>query len=662
MSYKIFKLTDHPVVDFAAAELKKYLRMMMPEAGDISLARTTDKNMQKTGYVLGLLQDFGLDTSEARDLSLDDIIHIDTTDCAGVIAGSNPRSVLLATYRFLQQNGCRWLYPGIDGEYIPVKAVDAVFYHKMADARYRGQCNEGAESQQCMLETIDFTPKIGMNVYMIEFDNPFTYYNDYYNHRGNTVNRRAEPVSYDTVKQWKRQCECEIEKRGLQFHDMGHGWTAEPFGISSIEGWKKVPEESIPEQTRQYLAYRKGGSAVASRRFCGGVPLNTNICMSNPAARALVVKGVADYAEAHTNVDYTHVWLADACNNHCECEACREKRPADWYVIMMNELDEELTARKCDARIAFISYVDTMWAPEKECIKNPDRFALLFAPIARKYLTSLDLEGKKGSTMPYERNQLRMPKTIEDCYAYLTDWRRTWKGTVFCYEYHFWINQYFDLGSMYFARRISEDIKSMVRAGIEGLIEDGSQRSFFPNGFSYYVYGHTLFDLGTDVDELAADYFAHAYGKHAEYVKHYLTSVTELFEFAYMKGEKSTDPATHGKFYDPARVSRMQEIIALCEGAKKYFEENYQMPHRVQTVSMQLLIHHAEYCIGIAKAMIPKCQADHEGAKQLYDAFFDEFGKRELEIERYFDHFLARISFKKIFEEQFQNSITQIIG
>ena len=129
-----------------------------------------------------------------------------------------------------------------------------------------------------------------------------------------------------------------------------------------------------------------------------------------------------------------------------------------------------------------------------------------------------------------------------------------------------------------------------------------------------------------------------------------------------MKGEKSTDRATHGKFYDPARIPRMQEIIALCEGAKKYFEENYQMPHRVQIVSMQLLIHHAEYCIGIARAMIPKCQADHEGAKQLYDAFFDEFGKRELEIERYFDHFLARISFKKIFEEQFQNSITQIIG
>ena len=180
MTYKIYKLTDHAVVDFAAEELKKYLRMMMPECGDIAISRTGAK--ANDGFVLGLMQDLGLDTSEAADVELDDIIHIDTDEKSGVIAGSNPRSVLLAVYRFLQENGCRWLFPGIDGEYIPIKAVAGVQYHKMADCRYRGQCNEGAESQQCMIETIDFTPKIGMNVYMLEFDNPRTYYDSYYNH------------------------------------------------------------------------------------------------------------------------------------------------------------------------------------------------------------------------------------------------------------------------------------------------------------------------------------------------------------------------------------------------------------------------------------------------------------------------------------------------
>ena len=114
MPYKIYKLTDHAVVDFAAEELKKYLRMMMPECGDIAISRTTVQ--ENDGFTLGLMQDFGLDVSEAADVELDDILHIDTDARGGVIAGSNPRSVLLAAYRFLQENGCRWLFPGIDGE------------------------------------------------------------------------------------------------------------------------------------------------------------------------------------------------------------------------------------------------------------------------------------------------------------------------------------------------------------------------------------------------------------------------------------------------------------------------------------------------------------------------------------------------------------------
>jgi len=64
----------------------------------------------------------------------------------------------------------------------------------MADCRYRGQCNEGAESQQAMLETIDFSPKIGLNVYMLEFDVPKIYYDWYYDHKYNS-RREPEPVS-----------------------------------------------------------------------------------------------------------------------------------------------------------------------------------------------------------------------------------------------------------------------------------------------------------------------------------------------------------------------------------------------------------------------------------------------------------------------------------
>ena len=157
----IKKLRADHVIDFAAEELKKYLRMMMPRCGEIAIEYAPDAT---DGFRLGLLEDFNL-PCEAEDVVLDDIVHIDTDLEGGILAGSNPRSVLFAVYRYLRLNGCRWLYPGIDGEHIPMQNIQPQQYHKLADHRFRGHCNEGAESQTCMLETIDFFAKQELNVY-----------------------------------------------------------------------------------------------------------------------------------------------------------------------------------------------------------------------------------------------------------------------------------------------------------------------------------------------------------------------------------------------------------------------------------------------------------------------------------------------------------------
>jgi len=71
----IKKLRADHVIDFAAEELKKYLRMMMPEGCDVSIIY--DPNAVD-GFRLGLLDDFAL-PNEAEVPVLDDVIHIDTT-------------------------------------------------------------------------------------------------------------------------------------------------------------------------------------------------------------------------------------------------------------------------------------------------------------------------------------------------------------------------------------------------------------------------------------------------------------------------------------------------------------------------------------------------------------------------------------------------------
>lgn len=640
--YNIYKITSNPVVDFAAEELKRYLRMMMPRCGEIPIAYKPDA---RDGFRLGLMADFGLDTSEAEDIELDDIAHIDADENGGIIAGDNPRSILLAVYKYLTINGCRWLYPGVDGEFIPVKAIEPVKYHKLADCRYRGQCNEGAESQQAMLETIDWTPKVGMNVYMLEFDIPTVYYNWYYEHRHNTANREPEPVSADTVLQWKRACETEMAKRGLQFHDMGHGWTVDAFGIDSKGGWSAQGGHKVPEEAVQYLAQVNG-----ERKLFMDIPLNTNFCMSNPEARRIVTDCVCDYAELNHNVDYLHVWLADNQKNQCECDECRKKTPSDWYVVLLNDIDAELTRRGLNTRIGVAVYSETAYEPTCEYINNPKRFFMILGAITRSYTYSIPKDPQAELT-PFVLNVSGRLDTMEEHMVRLKLWKNFVPSPAIAYEYHFWKHQFYAPGVLSFAKRIYEDVLSYRDNGLDGMIEDGSQRSFFPNGLTYYVYANTLFDTSVSFDELVKDYFDHAYGAAGETVMEFLKRIDELMPQSYIEARHSK----HRKgdvHYRPEMEQQLLSVEPLTYAFAEQLEQFKNMPYRVQTVSVRLMQKYAEYCRGLANALALKCVGKDTEAQEAALAFQNAFGKYEVELERYYDHTMMCMACKAIFDSK----------
>jgi len=627
--YSIYKITSNPTVDFAAEELKKYLRMMMPRCGEITIERKPDA---KEGFRLGLMQDFSLDVSEAEDVELDDIVHIDTDREGGIIAGSNPRSVLLAVYRYLTLSGCRWLFPGIDGEFVPVKEIEAVKYHKMADSRYRGWCNEGAEFQPDMMETIDFAPKLGMNIFMIEFDNPKVYYKRYYDHNYNTANREPEPVTDETVLQWKRQCEAEISKRGLQFHDMGHGWTAESFGISSVAGWSKNEPNSVPPESVQYLAEING-----VRDLNDGVALNTNFCMSNPKARAKMVDYVCDYAERATNVDYLHVWLSDGVNNHCECSECQKMIPSDFYVILMNDLDAELTRRGLDTRIVFCCYVDTTYPPEHETLNNPDRFLILLGAITRNYVERVSEKVKDMPLGKYLRNKIEYPGTVDEYILYANEWSRRTGAKVFAYEYHFHYAQCLAPGIFKNARLVFDDVNGYRNNGISGIIQDGTQRCFFPNGFSFYVYAETLFDKNADFEAMKADYFSHAYGEDWREVVGFIEKIDGIIGNEYLGKRLSADPEK-GSFYNPSLAEGFRSLKQITDEFCVLATKNKNMPKRAQTVAYRVLLRYIEYIAALGHALTLKCLGADDEAREYFRIFFMNFGRYEIEMERYYDH------------------------
>ena len=66
---------------------------------------------------------------------------------------------------------------------------------------------------------------------------------------------------------------------------------------------------------------------------------------------------------------------------------------------------------------------------------------------------------------------------------------------------------------------------------------------------------------------------------------------------------------------------------------KGYFDS----PIRVQTVSARLFEHYLDLIEGFSRVIKEKALANDERAAELYHEFETEFGKRECEIERYFN-------------------------
>ena len=606
MSYTITVKTLHPAVLYAADELKKYIRMLLPRCGDPVIAYTGD-----AGFCLGVAEDLcGKDT--------DDILRISTCACCGKIEANTPRGVLLAVYQYLREQGCNWLFPGPDGEVIPtLTELKPVSYSHTASYRYRGQCNEGSETQPLMMDAIAFTPKTGMNTFMLEFDIPRSYYVKAYHH-GYDTSYPPEPLSNETTLQWKRECEAEISRRGLLFHDMGHGWTAEPFGLDSSRQWMRSDDSEISDEARQYLAQLNG-----VRAFYGGVALNTNICMSNPKARDIMAAYIADYAAVQTNVDFLHIWLADASNNHCECEKCAEKVMTDWYVMLLNDIDRHLTARNLATRIVFIAYVDTLWPPITEKLTHPDRFSLLFAPITRLYSETYETPADRQAVTPYQCNHNRMPQGMAENLGYLQAWQENWDGDCFCYEYHFWMAHFCDLGGLQLAKYLYDDIRGLRQNRLEGIVEDGSQRSFWPNGFLFYVYARTLYDREIPYETLLEEYFTAGYGSDWEKVRDYLAAVSDAADFAFVKGERSADPEK-GSHYNPELLPKLRELSALADAFRPLVEEKlahmreHDDVNRCQFVHWDLLRWHTDWVKLCGELLCCSCVGDKDGANAAF--------------------------------------------
>lgn len=534
--------SSHPTVLFACEELTRHLERINAPWREDPQERVITVGAQALPGMLPPLD----------DPDRDDAVWIDITEMNGVIAGSNPRSVLLAVYRFLQELGFWFVKPGREGTLLRYAGKTDVRLSEKASYRHRGFCIEGAVSYENVLELIDWMPKNGFNSYFTQFLIPYEFFKTWYAHDRNPLLEGTQQVP--TVEEVEAftygPMSRELEKRGMLFHATGHGWTTNAVGIEGL-GWDEAEE---PDERYTHLLAQINGK----RALFKGRPLNTNLCYGSPEVQEALVDEVLRFLRKHPQVDVIHFWLADDENNTCECELCQKDLPSAFYLDILNLLDERLTQAGLPTQIVYLAYLDLLWPPHRGTLRNPDRFLFMFAPITRSYTKPLPTVASTEELPPFERNRLTMPQSVEENIAFLREWQKLAPCDSFIYEYHYMWDQFKDVSDYQNARVLWQDVRNLEELGLNGYISCQQTRVFFPCGFGMYVMGQTLWNRELDFEAMAEAYFTALFGARGQEVRRVLEETARLLRPECLRGEQSLLGGESAKAYRELRVMSLQ--------------------------------------------------------------------------------------------------------
>ena len=579
---------------FAASELKDYLARM---------------GMPALSYELDVrdLSDYGL--PPVADAALDDQYYIDVNAEHQLIFGNNARALLLGVYRYLTRIGCRFLRPGKEFEVVPVLECLTAFYTSeahTASMRHRGVCLEGASSIENIVEFLDWSPKVGFNSFFFQFKYPHTFLERWYHHIYNPLLPPVHWTMEDSQRVMPYLTEAAAQ-RGLLQHRVGHGWTSEVLGCEAT-GWDTEAASVAPEN-RAMIAEVNG-----KREIFGGVPTNTNLCLSNPQAVEKFADLVVAYAKDNPDADYLHIWLADASNNSCSCEHCRDLRPSDHYVALLNYLDQKLTQAGSSMRLVLLLYVDLLWAPEHNKIENPDRFVLMFAPITRTFESSFADHGPLQPEPEFRLNQLTFPSDLETNLTFLKDWQKAAPCDSFVYDYPLGRAHYGDPAYVGIARIIYRDLQYNHALGLNGINSCQELRAAFPNALPNYVMARVSMDTSLSFEAIADEYYEAAYGKQGPQLWPLMEKVSALF---------STDFAMNiGPRVRPELAERMQQVPAALAPIRALIQNHGPHVTSVQATMWRELEFFVDYTLTLAKAL-ELATSDHPAeATAVYEQEF----------------------------------------
>ena len=591
---KIFVSSSDKAVRFAAAELEKYLTLM--GAPDLCFSLKVE-NPAHEGMTL------------VENAELDDQYYIRVDSRGQVIVGNNPRALLLSVYRYLTLIGCRFLRPGKRFEIIPTLNATSDFYafeEHTASLRHRGVCIEGTDSVENVSDMLDWLPKIGCNSFFFQFKTPHNFLKKWYEHDSEFIGEWSEQDSENALEKFDEA----MEIRGLLRHRMGHGWTADIIGAKNTYGWDKDSFE-LSEKIRPIVAEVNG-----KRELIKSVAINTNLCYTNQKALKIFSESVIKYLLKKPDTEYLHIWLADGYHNFCECKACKNLRPADQYIVLLNFLDKELTRKGINVKLCLLMYEDLFWPPTVKRLDNPERFTLMFAPIHRTFNASYS-EVKELPRIPdFTLNKTDFPEDVASNLAFLHAWRQVIPCDSFAYDYYLGRAHHGEPTHFKIAKILYDDLHHYKVMGLGGIISCQELRAAFPNALPNYVMGQASLNLSRDFDDIAREYYISAYGAYGEELYTEMSKLSILFDLDY------ANPLCPTPCENSALALNMEKAVSYIENIKELINKDKRDINAIQAYMWGEIDFFVGYTVLLAKIIRLCALGEKAASKEIFENEF----------------------------------------
>lgn len=253
------------------------------------------------------------------------------------------RGLVYGVYGLLESLGCRWYFPGVEGEHVPLRPASPPgrMIVENPDTSHRSVVafwdRTGAGRQERIRENLDFAVR--------------SRYNRFYLHWPQGL-RSAMNLARDHGRGM------EI---GIKLHIARQLLPTRLF--SSHPEWFRLQDG---KRTRDY-----------------------NLCVSNPQALAEVTRNAQKLTES-MDVDITDYsyWQDDVPNAWCQCPSCSRLSSSEQNLRLMKAILKGVKAHTPRGQVSYLAYYATVAPPQSSSI--PKGLFLEFAPHACCYLHDLD--------------------------------------------------------------------------------------------------------------------------------------------------------------------------------------------------------------------------------------------------------------------------------